>query len=337
MKKLAKISIPAIAALLLAVCGCGNEETASPYGDLLQNPPYAGVSDSIRKDPGNDLLYFHRAILLNRNGIPEPALADFRQAWQLNKKEDYALGTGSLLLDKNPDSAVAFLRTAIAALPQSTLLPLTLAHAYANLGRANEALQLANELLARNPQQVDVLKMKADLLAGKDSIPEAIAVLEDAYRLTPYDVELNYQLALQYAQTKNPKVLLLCDSLSRQEGAARHAEPSYYRGIYYANTGSAAKAMQQFEDAIRRDYTFLDAYIEKASLLYDQKKYQEAYNTAVLAVNVSAKYADGYYWMAKCEEAEGQKADALLNYQRAYGLDKTMGEAKAAIDRLQAK
>lgn len=337
MKKPAKISSLGIIVILLVLWGCGNKGTTSPYGDLLQNPPYAGISDSIRKDPGNDLLYFHRAILLNRNGVPEPALADFRQAWQLNHKEEYALGTGSLLLDKNPDSAVSFLRTAIEVLPQSTMLPLTLAHAFSNLGRNDEALQVCNELLARNPQQVDVLKMKADLLAAKDSIPAAIHVLEEAYRLTPFDVELNYQLALQYAQTKNPKVLSLCDSLSRQEGATRHAEPSYYRGIYYANTGDNTKALQQFDDAIRRDYTFLDAYIEKASILFDQKKYQDAYNTAVLTVNISAKFADGYYWMAKCQEALGKKEDALVNYQRAYGLDKTLGEAKSGIDRLRSK
>ncbi len=35
---------------------------------------------------------------------------------------------------------------------------------------------------------------------------EAINILEKAYQLTPYDIELNYELAYKYAETKNPKV-----------------------------------------------------------------------------------------------------------------------------------
>jgi hypothetical protein len=40
--------------------------------------------------------------------------------------------------------------------------------------------------------------------------------------------------------------------------------------------------------------------------------------------------------MGKCQEALGQKQEALLNYQRAYGLDKTFAEAQEAAERLGA-
>jgi len=39
--------------------------------------------------------------------------------------------------------------------------------------------------------------------------------------------------------------------------------------------------------------------------------------------------------MGKCQEAVGQKDEAKLNYQRAYGLDKTFTEAKEAADRIK--
>jgi hypothetical protein len=49
---------------------------------------------------------------------------------------------------------------------------------------------------------------------------------------------------------------------------------------------------------------------------------------------ISPTYAESYYWSGKCQEALDKKADAKLNYQRAYGLDKELQDAKAAADRL---
>ena len=90
--------------------GCNaNDDASSPFDEILSQPPYADITDSIHKEPGRDDLYFRRAILLNKNNFPEPALADFRKAWSLVKEESYAVGVSNILLEKKPDSAVVFL------------------------------------------------------------------------------------------------------------------------------------------------------------------------------------------------------------------------------------
>ena len=319
---------------LVFILGCSNEEAGSPYDEVFKQPTFSRISDSIRKDPGNDDLLFRRAVLLNKNNYPEPALADFEKAWSIKKDERYAFGIGNLWMEKKPDSAIVFLTSAIELLPESLLLRLSLARANAALGKNDEALRICEEILALNPEQVDVLKMKADLLERKGKIPEAISILEKAYSLTPYDVELNYMLALKYAESKNSKVLAICDSLIKQDTEGIHAEPYYYKGIYYSVTNDKVKALQQFDQAIKHDYYFLDAYIEKGTLLYKQEKFEDAYKVFNLAMSISPKFADAYYWMAKCQEAVGQKEEALLNYQRAYGLDKSIIEAKQGAERL---
>jgi tetratricopeptide (TPR) repeat protein len=139
---------------------------------------------------------------------------------------------------------------------------------------------------------------------------------------------------LKYAEAKNPKVINICDSLIKMDSLGVHADPYYYKGIYYSNINDKAKALSLFNDAIKHDYNFLDAHIEKGIILYDQQKYEEAYQSFNLAMTISPKYADSYYWMAKCQEATGNKAEAKLNYQRAYGLDKTLKEAKDAADKI---
>ncbi|MDP9230026.1 MAG: tetratricopeptide repeat protein, partial [Bacteroidota bacterium] len=86
--------------------------------------------------------------------------------------------------------------------------------------------------------------------------------------------------------------------------------------------------------AIQHDYNFLDAHLDKGTIFYDEKKYNEALKTFQLVATISPTNADAYFWMAKCQEALNQKEEAKLNYQRAYGLDKSLTEAKEAADKL---
>jgi tetratricopeptide (TPR) repeat protein len=142
-------------------------------------------------------------------------------------------------------------------------------------------------------------------------------------------------LALRLAETKNSLVISLCDSLIKADSLNLHADPYYYKGIYYSAINDKAKALSLFDEAIRHDYNFLDAYIEKGSLLYDEKKFVEALKTFQLANTISNTFPDAYFWTGKCQEAMGQKDEARLNYQRAYELDKTFTTAKEAMDKLK--
>ena len=133
---------------------------------------------------------------------------------------------------------------------------------------------------------------------------------------------------------KNSKAIALSDSLIEADAEGRHAEPYYFKGVYYANIGNKTGALVFFNEAIQHDYYFLDAYMEKGNLFFKSKNYKEALETFELAAKVSPTFAEAYYWMGKSKEALGNKAEAKLDYQRAFGLDKTLTEAKEAADRL---
>ena len=323
-----------LVAILLFISCTSNENDSQPYAEILSKPPFAGLTDSIRTQPANDELYFRRAVLLNTNNLPEPALADFKKAWSLKKDEKYALGAGTLLQERQPDSAIIFLNEAIRSIPASLMLKLSLARAYDLKGNLDSALAISERVLTIEPRQVDILKFKADLLQRKKDTSAAVSILERAYSIAPFDVELNYELALLYAESKNPKVLSLCDSLIRQDTDPqnRHAEPSYFKGIYYANIKDREKAIAMFDEAISLNYYYLNAYIEKGRVLLDQKKTADALKTFNLALTLSPKFADAYFWIGKCQEIMGELQDAKLNYQRAYSLDPEFIEAKQAAE-----
>jgi tetratricopeptide (TPR) repeat protein len=273
-------------------------------------------------------------MLLFKNNNNPPALADFRKAWSLSKKETYAINISNILLEEKPDSAILFLQQALKILPASIPLHINLIQAYADQQKTDEALAICNFVLQQHPGQVGILMMKSDLLDQKHDTAGSLKALEQAYLFAPGNEDLCYSLAFKYAQNKNLKVLALCDSLLKNDTIEKKGEPYYFKGVYYSNISDKIQALDYFNKAIQNDYSFLDAYMDKGRILFDQKKYTDASKVFQLALKVSATYADAYYWLGKCQEALGQKEEAKLNYQRAYGLDKSLTEAKDAADKL---
>ncbi|HSU27798.1 MAG TPA: tetratricopeptide repeat protein [Chitinophagaceae bacterium] len=335
MGRYSKLMIVLLTAWLVLGCSCKNRKNESAYSEILSKPAFSALTDSIRLSPDNDDLYFRRAIQLNLNNYPEPALVDFKKAWSLKRDERYALGISRLLLDKNPDSSLRFLNQALHELPNSFLLQLIMVRAYDAAGDTTKALATCDRILGQFPDQVDILKMKAGFLSGRGDRAGAILALERAYHFIPNDPELTETLVSAYAESKNIKLLRVCDSLIRKDSLHQNAAPYYYKGVYYSNTGDNTTALSLFDQAIQHDYNYLTAYIEKGRILFEQKKINEALKVFQLANTIRASFPDPYYWIGKCQEAMGQKEEARLNYERAYSLDKTFILAKQAADKLK--
>ena len=105
MNRIAKIAAPIIAGLIL-ISSCNDKGTDSPFGETLSQPPYAGLTDSIKQEPQNDDFYFRRAVLLNTNNLPEPALADFKKAWAIKKAGAYKIAIPDVyFITKLPEEA----------------------------------------------------------------------------------------------------------------------------------------------------------------------------------------------------------------------------------------
>ena len=321
----------AVFSACLFIVSCGSADTTD---GLLKEPPYDKITDSIRQAPGNADLYYKRGVLLYQNEKNGYAEKDIRAAWQLAPNEEYALGLTRLLKEKDADSAIAFLQEAIKKIPGSISLNISLARGYQQKNKMNEAMAIAQKMIADHPENLDAAELQYDLLlaAGRES--EAISCLERAYALAPSDVALSEKLLFAYAESKNAKALALADSLIIVDANHRHAEPYFAKGVYYSNTGNSSAAIKQFDEAIQHDYLYLPAYINKGIVYYEQKKYPDALKTFDLAMRVDPSYADSYYWTGKTYEAMGNKEEAKLNYRKAYQLDKTMEEAGKGAERM---
>ncbi len=237
-------------------------------------------------------------------------------------------------MEKKPDSAVTFLKEAIGEIPNSIFLPISLARSYDALGKTDEALAVCDQLLEKEPGQVNALLLKADLLEKKGDTKGMITSLEKAYSMIPFNREISNRLAYQYAEFKNAKAIQLADSLIKKDSAKLHPEPLYVKAMYYSNTGEKSKALQWFDATIKRDHRFLNAYIEKGKILLDQKKIAEALKTFQLANTITPSFPDAWYWIGRCQEIMGDKKEAKENYEKAFELDNTFTEAKEAAEKI---
>ncbi|MGE5519352.1 MAG: tetratricopeptide repeat protein [Candidatus Dadabacteria bacterium] len=318
--------------LLFLIASCNHKEERSD--NLLEQNPYKQLTDSIKIQPSNADLYYKRGSLLYNNNQVLHAQEDMLKAWQLKPTEEYALGVTTALKETDVDTAISFLKAAIKQLPKSISLQIALARGYQVKKKYDEAISVCDNILNQNPNQLDALTFKSEILKDQKKDAEALAVLEKAHASDPSNKELSYNLAYEYADAKNIKAIQLADTLIHQDRTETVSRAYYIKATYYNNVGNSVEALKNYDAAITHNYNFLDPYLDKGQLLYKLKQYPTALKNFELALKVSPSTADFYYWLGKTQQAMGDIKNAKLNYERAYGLDKTLTEAREASDSL---
>jgi tetratricopeptide (TPR) repeat protein len=218
--------------------------------------------------------------------------------------------------------------------PDSASLRMRLVNTLDSLKMYPQALQQTDSLIKRDSLNNGLWFTKAQLLESNKDTSGAIQSYERALKIYP-SVEAQLSLANLFAERKNPKALLICQNVRRM-GLGRETDAScdFVAGVYNARTKNNQLAITLFDRAITNNYTLMEAYMEKGFVYYDSKKYNDALKVFQTAITVNQTYADAYYWKAKCEEALGNKDEAIVDYKRSLGLDKGLKEASDAIKRL---
>lgn len=227
------------------------------------------------------------------------------------------------------------LKNGILRYPDSAGLRMQLINTYDSLNRYKEAISQTDSLINKDSLNNGLWFTKAQLQEDNKDTADAIKSYTRAVNIYP-STEAQLHLANLMAEIKNAKALSICENILKL-GMDRETDADCYfiSGIYYARTGAGKQALQYFDRAINSNYTLMEAYMEKGFVYYESKNYNEALKVFETVITISNTYADAYYWRAKCEEALGNKADAVLDYKRSLGLDKQLKEAGEAIKRLE--
>ncbi len=315
---------------------CNNQKDRIDNSKILKATPYTEITDSIKKFPKNEQLYINRGILLTKNNQLEIATNDFENAWQIKPTaETAAFYATSLMRHNKYDTAIIHLKKTVTQFPTNLFLKELLGKSYQEKNKYAEALKIYDAMLS-----IDSLNLKAHTAKGfcyqeLKNDNAAIKAFEMSYSITPTTLVSN-ELADMYAETKNEKTISFCKAILKTDTAKdKNVQPLYCIGRYYRNIGNNVEAKKIFEECIRKDYTFSYAYLDKAEILIDEKKYTECISILNIAKENDNQNADVYYLMGKCLEATNKTEDAKIEYQRAIALDKEFTSAKEALEKLK--
>jgi tetratricopeptide (TPR) repeat protein len=322
-----------LVAVLMGSCQ-SDDNTKDDYSGLLNSPPYAGLTDSIKRDPKNVQLIMERALRLSQADYHKAATADYEKAWKLSGDENIAFEYASnLLLASQVTKAMNVLEEANKKFPDNTEFSRRLAEIYLQNGQYRKAIDKYNTILSRDSSNFEAWFDKGNLLLKLQDTTAAIRSLERSFAILP----INYSgmaLARIYVERRNPRALQICNVLLSRDTAGVQTDPVYMKGVYYSQVNDDNNALKEFEECIRRDWKMTEAYIEKGIIYFERKDYDTALKTFSMAATVSNTDADAYYWMGRCYEATGKTNDAITNYRRALALDTEFTEARAALRRL---
>jgi tetratricopeptide (TPR) repeat protein len=228
------------------------------------------------------------------------------------------------------------LRDAISQHPDSLLLKENLIQYFRENSNYGQAIAETEKAIRQDNSNGRLWDIKATLhFLNKDTV-NAIKSFEKAIAIDPQPI-YRISLGLIYAQTKNENALtvaeaLLTDSLSK---AGKQAE--FIKGFYYSYMNDCEKAIPFFDTCLAIDYTYTDAYKEKAICLYNLGQYKVAIQSLEKAVALQSTYDEAYYWLGRCYEKLNQPKEAIMNYQAAIHIDPDYAEAKDALARLGVK
>lgn len=332
------ITSPRVVGWLMAawLCSCHPFEKDSPSREaVLASQPFAPLTDSLRQFPSQADLYIRRAALLTEQNFHEIATADYQKAWQLQPDESTALAyVSNLFLLGKEAPAIKLLQQCIQTFPANPEFVRRLSEAYVQKGELRKALKQYDLLLEKDTTNFDAWYEKGLLHAQLKDTAQAIVSFEKAYQLQPLQL-YGISLANLYAATKNAKALQVCDELIGSDSLPGTTDALFIKGVYLSNTHQYELALHQYETCIRHDWKFVEAYIEKGIILFNEQNIDEALNTFATASKVSATHAAAYYWMGRCYEKIGKTIEARESYERALLLDRDYPGVDEALKRLK--
>jgi len=243
--------------------------------------------------------------------------------------------TDPLIKGNQLPQAIVALANTVKQFPDSMGLRFKLADILDSAGAYQESLIQLDSLLNKDKANFALWFKKALVLTHNKDTTNAINAYLNAIKVYPSPDAL-LALANLYAEKKDPTSLNLCKQVADLKlGRTYLAHTLFISGIYNARIGNTTNAIQFFNQCIANNYSYMEAYMEKGFVYYDQHKTKEALVVFQTVVTLKNNYPDGYYWMAKCYELLPDKAAAIDNYQKALTLDNTLKEASDAILRLK--
>jgi tetratricopeptide (TPR) repeat protein len=196
-------------------------------------------------------------------------------------------------------------------------------------GKLDEAIALANSVLAEDPQHTGALNVLGLALYKSGDLPAAVGTFQKALEIDPQHPEVHFNLGNVYLATKRLK------EAEAQFAAAVEAEDKfvlarYNLGKIYEQTGRVDQALGQYRKAVDLDPQFFPGFMDIGKILETSGDVEGAITNYKRAVELQptikelrVRLGNSYF---KTGGPENMKL-AEEEYRAAAGLDSTYVDA----------
>jgi tetratricopeptide (TPR) repeat protein len=220
--------------------------------------------------------------------------------------------------------------------PGSLGTRLTLSDLMAGEGDVAGAIRLIQEGISLDSSNAILWNRLASLRLSAADTAAALSAIDGSLRAAPMQPDMLLEAGFIHAARNDSLALAMADRvLSLPEKTGMHTMARYLKGVYYGNTGQSVRAMNQYDECIRSDYNFVDAYLEKGILQLEGGLSEQALKTFDMALLIANTDADAYYWRGRCLESMGRLEEASDHYAKALGLDDGLKAAREGIERVR--
>jgi tetratricopeptide (TPR) repeat protein len=159
---------------------------------------------------------------------------------------------------------------------------------------AKRELEETNRLLKEDSNNAELWYLRGDLFENLLDTTSAIESYKKGFLLSPFFPNGGKHLADLLAEKNDSNSLRICNFLIKNDTAVKDVTPYYIKANYYSNIGDTSSALNCYSFCIEKDWTFINAYLDKAALLFRSGKIKEALVVLTTAQKVSSSNSDVY-------------------------------------------
>ena len=298
-------------------------------------------TEALRLNPKLTFAYEARAWAYHEKGEIDKELADLNEALRQPSNSEYAHSArGMILFDrKDYDRALADFHEAVRCNPANAQFVLMRARCYLAKGELDSALADLDAAIMMDPwnahnykQRAEVYQRKGDKDKSARDIAQATQLNRPAQLGAP-DASDNLRFLMRQAHAAYDAREFDRAIKIENEAIATNLTPEWAsmflmdRGTAYSAKGDKAKAISDYNEAIRLNPKNAGAFVNRARLTGRDGRYAEAIRDYDEAIRLNPSQWQAYYNRADDHEESGDTMKALADLDKVTAINPTFAPA----------
>ena len=330
---------------LIALClcfvyaSCGNDASEKDPNTVeaisqTGNPTLDALNQRIREEPENPGLYAGRAEVYYKQKAYKEAIQDLAYALKLDSVNvDYHHFLADVYMDfLQSRQAIRTMERAVALYPERIPSLLKLSEFQMLLKQHQNSLKTVDRILKIDPQNAEGYFMMGLNFREMGDIPRAINSFQSAVENEPELIDGWVVLGELFAQRDNDIAERYFDNAARLDSL--NADVLMAKANYYHNKGRLDEALEVYDNIIRVEPQYSDAFYNMGLAKLEQNKVEEAYRQFDMTIKTDPLHIMGYFYRGFSAEQLGNKTQAEKDYNHVLKFSPDFERAMEGLERL---